>query len=55
MALILKKRSILPGFGITMGFTISYLCLIVLIPLSATFLRAASVTWPRFWQIRPAL
>ena len=51
MALILKKRSILPGFGITMGFTISYLCLIVLIPLSATFLKAASVTWPRFWQI----
>jgi sulfate transport system permease protein len=51
MAIIFKKRSILPGFGMTLGFTVSYLCLIVLIPLSATFLKAASLTWPRFWHI----
>ena len=47
----LKKRSIIPGFGITLGFTLSYLGLVVLIPLSATFLKAATLTWPRFWQI----
>jgi sulfate/thiosulfate transport system permease protein len=51
MAIVLKKRSILPGFGLTLGFTVSYLCLIVLIPLSATFLKAATLTWPRFWHI----
>ena len=31
----LKQRSVLPGFGLTMGFTLLYLCLIVLIPLAA--------------------
>jgi sulfate transport system permease protein len=51
MAIVLRKRSILPGFGMTLGFTVSYLCLIVLIPLSATFLKAATLTWPRFWHI----
>jgi len=51
MALTLKKRSILPGFGLTLGYTILYLALIVLIPLSATFLKASSVTWTRFWRI----
>jgi sulfate/thiosulfate transport system permease protein len=51
MAIILKKRSILPGFGLSLGFTVFYLCLIVLIPLSATFLKAATLTWPRFWHI----
>src|ERR1700722_13934650 len=51
MAIVLRKRSILPGFGMTLGFTVSYLCLIVLIPLSATFLKAATLTWPRFWHV----
>jgi sulfate/thiosulfate transport system permease protein len=51
MAIVLKKRSILPGFGLSLGFTVFYLCLIVLIPLSATFLKAATLTWPRFWHI----
>ena len=47
----LKQRSILPGFGLTLGFTLTYLSLIVLIPLSATFLKASSLTWPAFWHI----
>jgi len=51
MAIVFKKRSILPGFGLTLGFTLLYLSLIVLIPLSATFLKAATLTWPRFWHI----
>jgi sulfate transport system permease protein len=50
MTITLKKRSILPGFGMTLGFTLSYLGLVVLIPLSAAFLKAATLTWPRFWQ-----
>lgn len=43
------RRNVLPGFGLTMGFTILYLSLIVLIPLSATFVKTASYSWPQFW------
>jgi sulfate transport system permease protein len=46
----LKRRSILPGFGLAMGFTLVYLSLIVLIPLSAAFLRTVPLGWERFWQ-----
>jgi sulfate transport system permease protein len=42
------KRHILPGFGPAMGATILYLSLIVLLPLSATFLKTAGVPWARF-------
>ena len=44
-------RSVLPGFGLTMGFTLLYLSLIVLIPLSTLLLKTMSMTWVRFWQI----
>ncbi|MGH8650608.1 MAG: sulfate ABC transporter permease subunit CysT, partial [Burkholderiales bacterium] len=50
MALSLKQRSVLPGFGLTMGFTLLYLSLIVLIPLSATFLKTAAMSWSQFWS-----
>jgi len=46
-----QRHSVLPGFGWTMGFTLLYLCLIVLIPLSATFLKAAGLSWADFWRI----
>jgi len=51
MAVRLKQKSVLPGFGLSLGFTVLYLSLIVLIPLSATFLKASSLTWPRFWHM----
>lgn len=44
-----KRRSVLPGFGLSMGFTLVYLCLIVLIPLSTLFLKTATLTWATFW------
>jgi sulfate transport system permease protein len=50
MTLSLKQRSVLPGFGLTMGFTLLYLSLIVLIPLSATFLKTATMSWSQFWS-----
>jgi sulfate transport system permease protein len=50
MAMVLKQRSILPGFGLAMGFTLVYLSLIVLIPLSAAFLKTATMGSERFWQ-----
>ena len=45
-----KSPNILPGFGLALGFTLVYLSLIVLIPLSATFARAASGGWAAFWK-----
>jgi sulfate/thiosulfate transport system permease protein len=44
------QHSILPGFGLTMGFTVFYLSLIVLIPLGATFLKTFSAGWGHFWE-----
>jgi sulfate transport system permease protein len=36
---------------LALGLSLTYLCLIVLIPLGAMFLRTATLTWPEFWQI----
>lgn len=47
MQIALRRHSVLPGFGLTMGFTLAYLSLVVLIPLAALFLRAAGVDWDR--------
>ncbi len=47
----IKKHSVLPGFGLTMGFTVVYLSLIVLIPLAALFLKSAGMTWVDFWTV----
>ena len=44
-----KQRSVLPGFGLTMGCTLSYLSLLVLIPLAGLFLKSSSVGWSDFW------
>lgn len=41
---------VLPGFNITLGFTLLYLSLIVLIPLSAVFLKTFTMTWDGFWE-----
>jgi sulfate transport system permease protein len=43
-----SSRSILPGFGLTMGFTLAYLGLIVLVPLLAAFVRTAGMSWAEF-------
>lgn len=45
-----RKIRVLPGFKLTLGFTLFYLGLIVLIPLGAVFWKTASLTWPQFWQ-----
>ncbi len=43
-------RRVLPGFNITLGFTVFYLSLIVLIPLSALVFKTFTLTWPQFWE-----
>lgn len=50
MRIALKQRSVLPGFGLTLGYTMVYLSLMVLIPLSALFLKTASAPWEHIWQ-----
>ena len=54
MALLLprlREPSVIPGFGVALGFTVAALSLIVLIPLSALVLRAASIGPTGFWAI----
>jgi sulfate/thiosulfate transport system permease protein len=46
----LRKPSVLPGFGLTLGFTLCYLSLIVLIPLAGLVLAAAGLGWSGFWS-----
>ncbi|HET7537352.1 MAG TPA: sulfate ABC transporter permease subunit CysT [Candidatus Didemnitutus sp.] len=43
-------RRVLPGFGISLGFTLLYLGLIVLLPLSATVVKTSGMTWESFWE-----
>jgi sulfate transport system permease protein len=47
---LLTRHSVLPGFDLALGFTLLYLSFIVLIPLSAAFLKTATMTWPAFWE-----
>jgi sulfate transport system permease protein len=47
----MSKRRIIPGFGLSMGFTITYLSLIILLPLAALFLNAAGVGWAEWSSI----
>ena len=44
-----KQHNVLPGFNLALGFTLFYLGLIVLIPLSAAFIKTAALSWPEFW------
>jgi len=46
----LFKQSVIPGFGVTLGFTLAYLGLIVLIPLSAVIWKTTDLTWLQFWE-----
>ncbi|KIO50371.1 sulfate ABC transporter permease subunit CysT [Nitrosospira sp. NpAV] len=46
-----KQYSVLPGFNLALGFTLLYLSLIVLIPLSAAFIRTSAFTWPEFLAV----
>jgi sulfate transport system permease protein len=50
MKFSLKQPSVIPGFGLALGFTLAYLSLIVLIPLSGLFLKTFTLTWSKFWE-----
>jgi len=46
-----RRPNVIPGFGLTFGFTLTYLSLIVLIPIAALILRTTSLSWEQFWGI----
>jgi sulfate transport system permease protein len=45
---LLKRHTVLPGFDLALGFALLYLSLIVLVPLSAAFLKTFTLTWSQF-------
>jgi sulfate/thiosulfate transport system permease protein len=46
-----QKRNVLPGFGLTMGFTLFYLSAIVLVPFAGLVLRTLELSWADFWHL----
>ncbi len=51
MFLTARKKSTLPGFGLTMGYTLLYLSLIVLVPLASVVIKTASLSWAGFLEV----
>jgi sulfate transport system permease protein len=48
---LVGRRAVLPGFGLTLGFTVFYLSLFVLIPLAGIFVKSAGLGWDGFWSV----
>jgi sulfate/thiosulfate transport system permease protein len=46
-----RKPSVMPGYGLTLGYTLTYLSLIVLIPLAGLLLRPVGLGWYGFWEV----
>lgn len=46
-----RARQVLPGFGLSLGYTLAYLSLIVLLPFAAVFLKSAALSFEQFWEI----
>ena len=45
-----RRKRVIPGFGLTLGYTVFYLSVIVLIPLTAMFVRAGSLGFEKLWE-----
>lgn len=45
-----QRSRVLPGFGLSLGFTLAYVSFIVLIPLSAVFIRSLGIGWDGLWK-----
>ena len=51
LIIMAKQKNVLPGFNLTLGYTLLYLSLIVLIPLSAAFIKTTELSFEEFWTI----
>lgn len=47
----MSRRKVIPGFGLSMGYSVAYLSIIILIPLAALFIKAAGVGWKEWWDL----
>ena len=47
----MSRRKVIPGFGLSLGYSIVYLSLIILIPLAALFIKAAGLGWSEWWTL----
>lgn len=45
------RRKVLPGFGLTMGYSVLYLSIVVLVPLSALLFNSTGLSWSKFWDV----
>jgi sulfate transport system permease protein len=52
--MVRSRRRVLPGFGLSLGFTLVYLSLLVLIPLSTIFVKSLGLGWTGFWAVTTA-
>ena len=50
----MSKPRVIPGFGLSLGFTVTYLSLIILIPLAALFVKAGGLGPAEWWRILSA-
>ncbi|WP_160723787.1 sulfate ABC transporter permease subunit CysT [Bacillus sp. USDA818B3_A] len=50
MGLLKKRNGVLPGFGLSLGFTMTYISILVILPLSMIFINSASAPWEKIWQ-----
>jgi sulfate transport system permease protein len=48
---MVKKYSVLPGFGLTFGFTLFYLSALVLLPFAGLVIRTCELSWSEFWHL----
>ncbi|MFA9440131.1 sulfate ABC transporter permease subunit CysT [Uliginosibacterium sp. sgz301328] len=46
-----KKKNVLPGFRLSLGYALVYLSLLVLIPLGGLILKSSTLSWPQFWEV----
>ena len=46
-----RPRSVLPGFGLTLGYTVTYLSIVVLLPMAAMVITAVTTGWREFWDV----
>jgi len=46
-----RSKHLLPGFGLTMGVSLFYITLVILLPIAAMLLKVAGMGWPEFWRI----
>ncbi len=51
MMLFMSGKRVLPGFGLSLGSSLLFVCLILLLPLSALVMQLAQMTWQQYWQV----